>query len=339
VLELRNETSFPAAMVPGLDTTGLETLTVVVKGTFVWVPGQTTLERAEEQRGILFADEHHGEPSASSVKYEADTGPAKRGTDIVLVGHAVSARPSRVLDVMLTAGPVAGVLRVFGDRAWYRSLGRFEASEPLPFSRMPLVWERAFGGADTSDPDPAKHAYEERNPVGTGFFAGRGHEGIEGTRLPNVEDPRALVSSPMDRPAPAGFAFVARSWMPRRAYAGTYDERWRRERFPFLPEDFDERFFDAAPENLVTPEPLVGLEPVVVTNVSEQGDVRFFVPRVSLGVTLSLKGRLSALLPSLATMVIEPDERRVTLTWRATFPCRRELLYVDYVRIREEASS
>jgi len=328
VLELRNETPFAAAMVPGLDKTGLETLTVVIKGTFRWVPGQTALVLADEQRAISFTDTFFGEPGASSVQYEADTAPAKSGTDVVLVGHAVSARPVRELDVMLTAGPVAGVARVFGDRVWRRVFGSWKPSEPVPFYRMPLVYERAFGGKD-----------EPRNPVGRGFFAHHTQAHIEGTELPNIEDPRALLTSPEDRPAPVGFAFVSRAWMPRRAYAGTYDEHWRTERFPFLPDDFDARYFDAAPTNLVTREPLRGDEPVVVTNVSEQGDFRFSVPRRSLSVAILMKGKALVHVPALATLLMEPDDARVSLTWRVTVPCPRQFLYIEHVRIADEVPS
>ena len=48
---------------------------------------------------------------------------------------------------------------------------------------------------------------------------------------------------------PACLAPIAPSWLPRRAFAGTYDERWQRARAPYLPDDFDPRFFQcAAPE-------------------------------------------------------------------------------------------
>lgn len=332
MLDLQNKTPFSATMVPGLDKTGLETLTVVVKGTFSFLLGQKELVISDEQLPVRLVDEFFGEPNASSVRYEADAAPAKRGTDVILVGHAVSARPVRMLDVVLTAGSVAGVLRVFGDRMWSRGITAWKATEPLLFTRMPLVYERAFGGSDAGEEEP-------RNPVGVGFFAKNTKTPIEGTRLPNIEDPRSLLEKPGDRPAPAGFGFVSRAWMPRRAYAGTYDEHWKRERFPILPEDFDERFFDAAPSHLTTPEPLRGGEPVVVTNVVIAGEFRFHVPRRLLAVSVSVKGKTSAYVAELATLLLEPDEHRVSLTWRLTVPCPRSFLYIDFVRISEEVVS
>lgn len=40
---------------------------------------------------------------------------------------------------------------------------------------------------------------------------------------------------------------MGRSWQPRLRYAGTYDQHWMDERLPFLPEDFDLRYFQSAP--------------------------------------------------------------------------------------------
>jgi hypothetical protein len=239
------------------------------------------------------------------------------------------------LDVHLAVGPLRKSARVFGDRAWYRGLSGWAISDPVPFSRMPLVYERAFGGADLSDPDPAQHGWERRNPVGVGLAMSERPERLEGLPLPNLEDPAALVAAPLDRPAPAGFGFVARDWLPRLAYAGTYDARWQQERFPFLPEDFDERFHNSASADLTAARPLRGGEPVRVAGAAEGGDLRFRIPRRTLEITISIKGRAVARPPQLDTLLIEPDERRAVLTWRLTVPCPKSFLYIDWVRVRE----
>src|SRR5208337_4822029 len=90
---------------------------------------------------------------------------------------------------------------------------------PEPFERIPLVWERAFGGWDRSHADPAKHTCEPRNPVGTGFRQKHGHP-EEGVRVPNLEDPRYPSRHYGDAPPPAGFGFTGPSWQPRAAFAG-----------------------------------------------------------------------------------------------------------------------
>lgn len=338
MLELRNRTPFRAAIVPGMDKTRLETVTVVVKGTFD-LSGREELPVSERQAELWPADVFHGEPGSSSLRYESDHAPAKRGTDVALVGHAWSNRPVRAMDVRLAVGPLEKAARVVGDRLWYHSLGAWKISEAAPFTRMPLVWERAFGGADLADPDPAKHGWERRNPVGAGFVMSEARERVEGLRLPNVEDPAARIEAPLDRPAPVGFGFVARDWVPRIGYAGTYDARWQEERFPFLPEDFDERFFHAAAADLMTGRPLRGGEPVLVSGASERGELRFRVPRRALSVTIWTRGEAATHAPHLSTLLIEPDEARVIAIWRVTVPCPRRFLYIDRVRVREEAAA
>ena len=52
-----------------------------------------------------------------------------------------------------------------------------------------------------------------------------------------------------DRPTPIGFGPVPRFAKARVRYAGTYDEHWIENVLPFLPQDFDDRYFQAAPED------------------------------------------------------------------------------------------
>src|SRR5262249_28789207 len=149
-----------------------------------------------------------------------------------------------VIDVALKVGWLEKIVRVFGDRVWTRTLGLYSISTPRPFDRMPLVWERAFGGVDRSAENPADHVAEPRNPVGRGLFRHVGGEpppSMDGAPLPNLEDPTSLVERPFDRPPPACFSWIAPSWAPRRKLAGTFDEAWKERRSPRLPADFDRR--------------------------------------------------------------------------------------------------
>lgn len=328
MLELQNDTPFSVALFPGLDEEGAEHVTVVVKGTFR-LGGGAAIGPADEQEPIHHAEVFHGEPGASSVRYESDACPAKRGTDVVLNGHAHAPKPVGSLDVSLAVGPLQKTVRVFGDRVWVAVPGGFTASDPVPFTRMPLLYERAFGGVDGSDPD---HTADRRNPVGTGFMTGRG-QAVEGLRLPNLEDPRRPVRAPSDRPPPAGFGFLARHWLPRVTFAGTYDARWKDERCPLLPADFDDRFFNGASPELTSPRPLAGGEEVRVLNASAGGLLSFRLPSVLLEVALSIKGAAAHHAPSLDTVVIEPDAGRVLVTWRVTVPTRRSFLYLDHVHV------
>ena len=88
----------------------------------------------------------------------------------------------RELEVGFRVGPVQKVLRVIGDR----SGARWAPSSPQPFEKMPLVYERAFGGVDPQVEEPERD-WDWRNPVGTGFAVSRGN--ADGLALPNIEYP------------------------------------------------------------------------------------------------------------------------------------------------------
>jgi hypothetical protein len=340
MLRIKNRTPFAATIIPFQDKLGVDAAAVVVKGTFAIRSSGGGPAIADEQLPIARSDTYYGEPGRSSVRSEADTCPRKPGTDVVLLGHAYGGVSSaESVDVELRAGPIRKLVRVFGNRLYYSSGTGFRISDAAPVERIPLVYERAFGGEDTSNPDPAHHDWEPYNPVGVGLCAAQSQKDLDGQRLPNLESPAALIRGPRDRPTPAGFGFIARSWLPRRLYAGTYDDRWKLERCPLLPEDFDDRFHHGAPPDQVTPQPLSGGERIWASGVLPGGGaLDVTLPSRRIGVTASIKGRSVDCPPSLDTIVLEPDERRVVLSWRAVIPCGRNLLYIESVEITDSAA-
>jgi len=234
------------------------------------------------------------------------------------------------MDVRLRLGALDKTVRVFGDRYWrWQGVG-YVATEPEPFEAMPLVWERAFGGTDSIGEELSA---ESRNPVGTGYHASGGSKPVEGERLPNLEDPRAPLVSWKERPPPACFAPIAAHWEPRRSYAGTYDEKWQQSRAPYLPEDFDSRFFNVAPPDQVFGGYLFGGEPVELTGFTREGVLRFALPALGVRVTYFVGGSSEVRPANLDTVLIEPDESRVVLVWRAALRCDKKLLRVEKVRV------
>jgi hypothetical protein len=192
---------------------------------------------------------------------------------------------------------------------------------PAPFERIPLRWERAFGGWDRSHTDPKKHDYDRRNPVGVGFRVS-GSRFEEGLRAPNIEDPMRLLREFGDRVTPAGFGFLSANWEPRSNFAGTYGEKWEKERSPLLPKDFNRRFFNAAPPGLVAQAYLRGDEPVVATGVNSSGGFGFKLP-VSAAPRIRVEhvGREDARrTTNLDTVIVDADGRKLFLLWRTQFP-------------------
>ena len=159
--------------------------------------------------------------------------------------------------------------------------------------------------------------------MGVGFRASSSRF-EEGLRCPNVEDPARPFKGWGDRPTPAGVGFTSPSWQPRASYAGTYDERWTKERAPLLPKDFDRRFLNAGAPGLVAPGYLRGDEPVNVTGVSPAGGLSFRLPGVAPpAIRVEHRGREDVTAEtSLDTVIVDTDDGRLFLLWRTQVPVR-----------------
>jgi len=315
--QIDNRTPFAAERGWVRDRDGTEIWLVAVKATFDIKPDGST-EVAREQPPVLRVAEHHGEPGKSSIKYESDLVLTKKTTDVIIVGHAYAPEGKTVTqtDAGFKVGPLQKLLRVFGDRTW----GGFGASAPTPFEKMPLVYERAYGGADVKSKTPDKD-WEWRNPVGTGFaVSGRNASGLN---LPNVEDPKKLIGSWDDRPAPAGFGAIECHWQPRVGFAGTYDDHWMKTRQPLLAEDMDDRYFQCAPADQQVPDFLRGGEAVILHNLHPRGRIQFTLPKIYLGFDTRFYDGSRELHKNrrLHTVILEPDFPRVSLVWHSALPC------------------
>ncbi|NPC86446.1 DUF2169 domain-containing protein, partial [Pyxidicoccus fallax] len=206
---------------------------------------------------------------------------------------------------------------------------------PQPFATLPVIYERAFGGADTRAADPAEHRIHVSNPVGTGFATRAAH--AEDMPLPNIEDPRQPIRSWKDRPAPAGFGAIASYWAPRLGLGGTFDAHWRKTRHPLLPEDFDERFHQCAPADQQTPGFLVGGEAIELVNLSRWSHLRFTLPKVWLTFRTYFGRESVEHRARLHTVIIEPEVPQVLLVWHTSLSChhRTDMLDVTVIDQKE----
>src|SRR5262249_19547201 len=188
-----NATPFAVELLFLADEEGRPLLVPLVQATYDLIASRGLCLAEKQPPPSLTGERWSRDPAALSFRIEPAYAFIKPTTDIVLVGHAQdSRRRAAELDVVFRVGPVGKVLRVIGDRVWVRSAGAVAATKPLPFERVPLCYELAFGGWDRSDRDPARHTFEPKNPVGVGF---RAPESVfeEGLRLPNIEDPSDLL--------------------------------------------------------------------------------------------------------------------------------------------------
>jgi hypothetical protein len=328
MLQLKNGTPFQSTIYVMPDPDGIESLFTVVKATMAL--GER-LSVAEQQVPVALKDEYTGEPGKSSIKEPSDVSLTKPGTDVLLLGtaHAPGGRPASQTDVSLTAGSLRKTIRVFGDRVWEHSGLGHSISRPRPFDKMPLVWERAFGGTDRKGAEP--HG-EPRNPVGAGYRARDGEKALDDLPLPNLEDPENLIRSWKDTPPPACFAPICGHWEPRKSYAGTYDGPWQQQRAPYLPKDFDPRFLQLAPPGLVAPTYLGAGTAVEVRGATPSGVLRFELPPLRVEITYVLDHAPEIQPANLDTILIQPDDGRVLLVWRAVLRCDKKVLRVNEVR-------
>ena len=334
--DVDNQTGYAHAHSWDRDRTGAETWIVVVKGTFdIGADGATRI--ADEQPPVCELPQYRGGPGDSSLRLDTDLLRVKPTTDIIVGGHAHAPRGRAVsqLDVTLKLDAFEKTLRVFGDRPWLRGMSGPRLGAPQPFQTMPLLYERAFGGADRSAADPAEHRWDERNPVGVGFAV----DPVQRLQqiAPNIVYPGGSASDWSERQRPAGFGPIPPHWLPRRQWGGTYDAGWRKRRMPLVPDDLDDRFYQCAPPDQWPPAHLTGGETVELRHMTDDGLLQFRLPKVTLGFeTAFYTGERVLHRQVLHSVVIEPDARRVSMVWQTTLMCHTQVLNLDHTEVLEK---
>ncbi|MFZ1987190.1 MAG: DUF2169 domain-containing protein [Desulfatitalea sp.] len=332
-MRLEKATDMQAGYTMGLDKEGREHLVVCVKGTYS-IPRDGSMPRlADEQLPLVEADTFTGEPGFSAPIHESDYAPVKPRCDVLLNGsaYAPGGRPAVKVPVGLRFGTMQKGFNVVGDRVWEYSFLMTKASWAQPFVRMPISYDRAFGGVDDSQGDPRKVRAILENPVGVGYHHYIGKEWVDGRPLPNTEAPGEAVAAPDQRYRPISFGPVGRGWQPRATLAGTYDQNWLDNIFPFLPPDFDPAYFQAAPVDQQVAYPQGG-EPVILNNLTPEGRIGFPFPRINVLVWFFLKnGEEKEAKAVVDTVMLQPDENCFTVTARASVPLRRNMLEMELV--------
>ena len=170
-----------------------------------------------------------------------------------------------------------------------------------------------------------------RNTVGRGFHVNRAKEAIHLKPLPNTEELGHRVRKSKGKYRPMAFGPLGRAWEPRPKFAGTYDQNWIDNIFPFLPADFDERYFQSAPADQQI-DYLEGGEDVVLLNLTPEGRTAFKVPRIAVPVTFYLKNHEAKETTAVCdTIIVEPDLRRFLLIWRASLPLKKNMFEITQV--------
>jgi hypothetical protein len=328
-MQILNQTGFVHEFTMGMDKAAQEYLVVVVKCTFDFPDAPNgPVRKSAKQVPLVMADTQTGEPGYSATLWETDFAFRKPRCDVVANGfaHAPGGRPAERVPVGIKVGAWSKRFEVVGNREW-RAVGPvFAATAPQPFLKMPISYDNAWGGTDRLNPEDRLPGSYGDNPVGTGWAQTRNQRFIPGLRLPNSQAIGEEIRSPFSAYRPMSFGPMGRGWPGRIEYGGTYDQNWIDNVFPFLPEDFDERYFQMAPPDQQIDHPKGG-EEVQLVNLTPRGRELFRLPKTALPMTLFKGGDAvfeGDLLPD--TILFDPENRRFSLVWRVQQRIRRTIL-------------
>ena len=268
---------------------GFLRVTIVVKATFGLVPdGPARLIAPEE---IVARDRFYEKNPASSVEAAREVAPYLPKAGVVLVGHAygpsgrvVPAMSAR-LCIFRERALIDKTVHVFGDRS------AENPGNPRPFQRMPLRYERAFGG-------PGDGA----NPVGTGA--------APGSAPPNLVDPG-------DARRCAGFGPIAASWPARRSLLDAAARAQVTEAIPDLGSSFAFGYFQPAPLDQQL-DAIEGDEWIILDGLHPAlARVRSRLPQVrGVARAMSGSGPLQPVELSADQLVIDADRQVCSVIWR-----------------------
>lgn len=292
-------------------------MVLVVKATFD-LRHQQVARLASHQvpcSGMTFWDD---DPT-QSPRLDSDFALVKRVGECFLAGtcHPPDA-PATHAAIAFGVGPVQKAIGVIGDRRWKMGLLGRKATDPEPFESMPLRWERAFGGAGFA-----------ANPLGRGVSKVETEDGAVHP-LPNLEDMKRPVSAPGDRPTPSGAFPIPPTWSERLRRAGTYDDRYAQNRFPYFPADFDPAFYQAAPADQRLSRYWAGNEEITLKHLSpEQPFVVSRLPglraRGFVQRTEAFGGRFEEIPLALDTITVDADVMRAYCVWRGSIDVTDDL--------------
>ena len=296
-------------------------LTVIVKRTFRLGPGgvEPSLDAALPLAG---ADVHAADPRRTPPRYETDFVPFKPRADALCVGNAYPGGDRRGTHCVVAFGVGSWLKQILvtGDRTWKAGITRLgnTPTDPEPFSAMPVSFERAYGGRDPADVTGVR-AFAQ-NPLGKGYTTSGA--ALAGLALPNLEDPANRIGSWKDQPAPRSFGPVGRTWQPRFARVGTYDARCLERGGPARPADFDEGYYNCAPDDQQIEGYLRGDEKVRVINMHPvHTDLTFRLPKLRVRCLADRERggqrQLDDVATHLDTLWVDMDALLLVLVWRA----------------------
>jgi hypothetical protein len=318
------------AVIP--DHTGREMVVVIVKACY-HLKASGGLALLDVQEPVRLGDVCWREDDPkSSIRLPGELCTGKVGTDVVVVGEAMSPKPVAAMDVFVMVRDVTAPLRVHGERLFYQGVTGVAIGPAAPFLEKPIVYEKAYGGA-TAD----GKVMELRNPSGVGVA--KSPKDLVDTPAPQIEHPARPHKSATDAFPPMGYGAIWSYWSPRKDLCGTMDDAWVQGRMPIMPADFDLRANNVAHPSLVFDDPLRAGESVLVRGMSSSGQLTFSLPALGVVLTGRFDGRGRVeLRPPIDTVLVQPGDGRLDVVMRGAFPLGRGKEVLREVRVETEGA-
>jgi hypothetical protein len=245
-----------------------------------------------EPRPLVAKDVHRDEDPTKSLVMASDLVPFRPRVDVWMTGHAHAPGGCPVRVGLVRLAIYRGSTRLL-DKVVHVQGDRTQAdAAPAAFERLPLVYERAYGGAGF-----------DANPVGVGAD--------DRPALPNLIHP--------DHPEhTACFAPISRYWRVRRQHITSELRRELDRPIPHLGGGLDWRYFQAAPadqqlDRLAGDEWLVldGIDATLLRLQTRLPKIRGVARLVGQG-----GGVGDAIALEADTLAIDADAKEVRVTWR-----------------------
>ncbi|WP_437677279.1 DUF2169 domain-containing protein [Sorangium sp. So ce131] len=241
--------------------------------------------------------------------FEPDLFFPRTGTDVIVLGKAVSARPVAEMTVRVDAGPYHVELLVTGERSWQRDdRGELAPGAAAPFTEMPITYRNAFGGVARTEYGDCP---EPNNPAGKGFYLTR--DEAVGRPLPNIEDPASPIRRWNDRPSPVGLGPYPLAWGLRLLRVVSVDPDTAEPRI-----HVGEGLYDRA-HPLLSGRRLLAGQTIAIEGMSLRGRVVMAVPPCPFEVSVALGQSESRLALTLEEVLVDLDALLVDFTYRKLF--------------------
>ncbi|MDQ1835220.1 DUF2169 domain-containing protein [Massilia scottii] len=253
------------------------------------------------------------------VWLDHELSPPKPMFDVIVAGYATAplGHPHAFIDAAVRIGTHVASIRAHAPRFWhrrwlgYRAEAMAETVGRVPISYALADWASGFPIKTSSDPAELP------------------------ALLPWIEFLHSSSERGRHTRVPAGLGFWPENAAHRSIHAGTYDDAWQKKRAPDLPADFNPRFYNCAHKELQLAQAPPDGTPIRLVHLAEQAIIDCAFP----ALTLCAQGRTAAgeirsaqsMKPD--TLVIEPDQDRMSLVYRVLLPDGEQAEAVRTVRM------